>query len=447
MIPLEGTTGLRRPKSGCRGRLVAFLVSLAVSGLVVSTAEQGGQGGQLADRPLVNALAHPAIGYYSRPTSDLLGEWNRRLADGSSHIVFDESVGYLKSTLEALHVPVESQMLVMSKTGIQGLHTAPDNPRAIYFNDVATVGYIRGAPLLEIAIQDPQQGVVFYTIEQKPGPHPAFDRREGCLTCHQAYTTLHVPGMLERSVYVGKDGLALGQWGSFDPDDRSPFRQRWGGWYVTGAHGAMRHMGNAIIMDGNRDAILSDRTLNRTSLDDLFNTTGYLSSTSDIAALMVFLHQGRAMNLVTRIGWEARIAAQNQTLGLGSSSALHDGIRELVDYFLFVDEQPLPAAIKGTSGFAEAFARLGPADDRGRSLRQLDLEHRLQRYPCSYMIYSPAFGALPGDVRNAIYRRISEILSGRDAASKYARLTDAERRDLIEILRGTLHDLPADFGT
>ena len=305
MIPLEGTTGLRRPKSGCRGRLVAFLVSLAVSGLVVSTAEQGGQGGQLADRPLVNALAHPAIGYYSRPTSDLLGEWNRRLADGSSHIVFDERVGYLKSTLEALHVPVESQMLVMSKTGIQGLHTAPDNPRAIYFNDVATVGYIRGAPLLEIAIQDPQQGVVFYTIEQKPGPHPAFDRREGCLTCHQAYTTLHVPGMLERSVYVGKDGLALGQWGSFDPDDRSPFRQRWGGWYVTGAHGAMRHMGNAIIMDGNRDAILSDRTLNRTSLDDLFDTTGYLSSTSDIAALMVFLHQGRAMNLVTRIGWEA----------------------------------------------------------------------------------------------------------------------------------------------
>jgi hypothetical protein len=209
----------------------------------------------------------------------------------------------------------------------------------------------------------------------------------------------------------------------------------------------MRHMGNAIIVDaGNRDAILSDRTLNRTSLDDLFDTKGYLSSTSDIAALMVFLHQGRAMNLVTRVGWEARIAAQSGKLDLDGGS-LRDGIRELVDYFLFVDEQPLPTAIRGTSGFTEAFSRLGPADDRGRSLRQLDLEHRLQRYPCSYMIYSPAFAALPAGVRIAIYRRMSEILSGRDDASEYSRLTEAQRHDVIEILRATLHDLPADFGT
>ena len=139
-----------------------------------------------------------------------------------------------------------------------------------------------------------------------------FERREGCLTCHQAYTTLHVPGMLERSVYVSKEGLAFGQWGSFDPDDRSPFRQRWGGWYVTGAHGPMRHMGNAIITDPtNRDAVMTERALDRSTVDDLFDTKGYLASTSDIAALMVFLHQGRAMNLLTRIGWEARIAAQS----------------------------------------------------------------------------------------------------------------------------------------
>jgi hypothetical protein len=436
--------GWPRARSGRPGRFVALPAILAVTGLVVATAEPARQ---LADRPLVGALAHPAIGYYSRSTTDLVDQWNRRLADGTSHVAFDDRVGYLKSTLEALRVPVESQMLVMSKTGIQGLHTGPDNPRAIYFNDVAAVGYIRGAPLLEIAIQDPQQGVVFYTIDQKAGPRALFDRREGCLTCHQAYTTLHVPGMLERSVYVSKDGLAFGQWGSFDPDDRSPFRQRWGGWYVTGAHGPMRHMGNAIITDPtNRDAVMTERALDRSTVDDLFDTTGYLASTSDIAALMVFLHQGRAMNLLTRIGWEARIAAQSGTLDL-AGGPLHDGIRELVDYFLFVDEQPLPSAIKGTSGFTEAFARLGPADDRGRSLRQLDLEHRLQRYPCSYMIYSPAFGALPDDVRNAIYRRMSEILSGRDAASRYARLTETERHDTIEILRGTLHDLPADFGT
>ncbi|HEX7137927.1 MAG TPA: hypothetical protein VF219_08785 [Vicinamibacterales bacterium] len=438
MVPVE--IDRTCSKAGC---LVAFLACSAVlcSTLLASTAEPGTT---LADRPLIGALADPAIGYYSRATTDALGEWNRKLADGSSLIVFDPIVGYLKPTVEALHVPVESQMLVMSKTGIQGLHTTPDNARAIYFNDVATVGYIRGAPLLEIAIQDPRQGVIFYTIDQKPAERPLFERREGCLTCHQAYATLHVPGILERSVYVGKDGLALGQWGSFDPDDRSPFRQRWGGWYITGTHGAMRHMGNAIVTDGNRDAILSERTLDRTSVNDSFDSKGYLSATSDISALMVFLHQGRAMNLLTRIGWEARIAAQKGNLDLDHGS-LHDGIHELVDDFLFVDEAPLPSPVKGASGFAEAFARLGPVDGQGRSLRQLDLDHRLQRYPCSYMIYSPAFGALPDSVRAAIYHRMWDVLSGHDSAPKYARLAEGDRRNVIEILRGTLHGLPSEF--
>ena len=70
--------------------------------------------------------------------------------------------------LDALHVPVESQMLVMSKTGVQGLHTGPSNPRAIYFTDSITIGYIHGAPLLEFAVHDPLQGVIFYTLDQKP---------------------------------------------------------------------------------------------------------------------------------------------------------------------------------------------------------------------------------------------------------------------------------------
>ena len=61
------------------------------------------------------------------------------------------------------------------------------------------------------------------------------------------------------------------------------------------------------------------------------------------------------------------------------------------------------------------------------------------------MIYSDAFGALPGDVRAAIYARMWAILSGRDAGSKYARLADADRRAIVEILRETLPDLPPEF--
>src|SRR4029078_13175408 len=104
----------------------------------------------------------------TRPTHAPVADLVHRLDQGSVQLAFDEGSGYLRSALTALQVPVESQMLVMSKTGVQGLHTGPANPRAIYFNDTVTVGYIRNAPLLEFAVQDPEQGVIFYTIEQKP---------------------------------------------------------------------------------------------------------------------------------------------------------------------------------------------------------------------------------------------------------------------------------------
>jgi hypothetical protein len=190
--------------------------------------------------------------------------------------------------------------------------------------------------------------------------------------------------------------------------------------------------------------MISDSTLNRTSLDGVFDARGYLSANSDIVALMVFQHQVHMTNLITRVGWEARVAAYDHRVDL-AGGPLRDGVNELVDYLLFVEEQPLTASIKGTTGFAETFAAQGRADTRGRSLRQLDLERRLLRYPCSYMIYSAAFRALPIDVRSAIYGRMWDVLSGRDTAPKYARLSEADRRAVVEILRDTLQDLPSEF--
>jgi hypothetical protein len=421
--------------------LVMRLLGLLIVGAAAASI------GQLTERPLDGALTHPAIGYYTRPTNDVVAELTRHIEDGTVRVTFDEGTGYLRSVLDALHVPGNSQMLVMSKTGVQGLHTEPRNPRAIFFNDAVTVGYIRGAPLLEVAVHDPQQGVLFYTLDQQPQPQPRFERPPACLRCHQVYSTLHVPGMVARSVFVAPDGLPLSQFGSYDADDRTPFRRRWGGWYVTGTHGSMRHMGNAIVTRGETpETMISDKTLNRTSLDDVFDARGYVSAHSDIAALMVFQHQVHMTNLVTRIGWEARLAAYDHRIDL-TRNPLRDVITELVDYALFVDEEPLTAAIKGTSGFAETFAAQGPADGRGRSLRQLDLERRLLRYPCSYMIYSAAFRALPIDVRQAIYSRMWEILSGRDTSPKYARLSEADRRAVVEILRDTLQDLPGEFAS
>jgi hypothetical protein len=423
-----------------RRRLAAIIAAATLAAGATSAAV-----GQLTERPLTGGLGHPAIDYNTRPTHDLVREMDRRIENGEIRLDFDETSGYLRPVLEALRLGVASQMLVMSKTGVQGLYTGPANPRAIYFNDAVTVGYIRGAPLLELAVQDPEQGVVFYTIDQKPQARPIVERRQACLTCHRVYSTLHVPGMLARSVFMAPDGLPLGQFGSYDADDRTPFRRRWGGWYVTGSDGSMAHIGNAAITETQkREAIVSDDSLRRLSADALFDGRGYPSRLSDIAALMVFQHQSHMMNLITRVGWESRLAAFEHPLD-PASAPLRDTINELVDYLLFIDEQPLAAPIKGTSGFAEQFSAQGPADRQGRSLRQLDLAQRLLRYPCSYMIYSAAFRALPAAARAAIYGRMWDILSGRDVSPKYARLAAVDRRAIIEILHETLTDLPAGF--
>jgi hypothetical protein len=111
---------------------------------------------------------------------------------------------------------------------------------------------------------------------------------------------------------------------------------------------------------------------------------------------------------------------------------------------LFVDEAPLVPA-RGSSAFAERFSARGPRDGRGRSLRDLDLERRLLRYPCSYMIYSDAFVVLPDSIRNAVYERLWKVLSGSDASARYAKLAASDRQAIVEILRETKTDLPSVF--
>ena len=122
-----------------------------------------------------------------------------------------------------------------------------------------------------------------------------------------------------------------------------------------------------------------------------------------------------------------------------------DAAKEVVDYMLFVGEASLTAKIVSSSGFAEEFAAIGPHDSRGRSLRQLDLERRLMRYPCSYMIYAPSFNELPDSAKDAVYRRMWQILSGGDSDARYAHLSLVNRRAIVEILRATKKDLPTYF--
>jgi hypothetical protein len=157
---------------------------------------------------------------------------------------------------------------------------------------------------------------------------------------------------------------------------------------------------------------------------------------------MVLEHQAYMTNLITRLGWEARLAAAEGKAP--DNPRLQQAAADLVDYMLFVYEVPLPNRIHGSSTFAEKFASAGPADGKGRSLRQLDLEHRLMRYPCSYLIYSDAFNALPDSAKRLVYRRLWMVLSAQDKNQRYAQLSAADRQAIVEILRETKKEV-ADY--
>src|SRR5262249_3562809 len=147
---------------------------------------------------------------------------------------------------------------------------------------------------------------------------------------------------LVRSVFSSEEGKALFQLGSFLIDHRSPMEERWGGWYVTGAVGTIRHMGNAVVTDMDKPkTVIADHLPILSSLRQRFDSSDYPTQFSDIVALMVFDHQTHMSNLITRIGWQTRVALQEGRRPAAINSLMRDEARELVDYLLFVDEPPL----------------------------------------------------------------------------------------------------------
>lgn len=343
-------------------------------------------------------------------------------------------------------------MLVFSKTSNQASKIAPENPRAIYFNDEVVVAYVPGAQTLELAAIDPVQGPVFYTLSPGPTGQPTLARSQSCLQCHQGPNTAGVPGLYVGSVIPGPNGAPLRDDSAIITDHRSDFKDRWGGWYVTAARGEQPDRANAVASDPADPATLvRESRQNLRSLRGRFDGSNYVAVTSDIVALMTFEHQTQMTNLITRVSWQARMdepreKGSGECSGEGAcpvSPPLEAEIGELLSYLLFSGEAPLAQPIEGVSSFTQTFSRLGPRDQRGRSLRDFDLETRLFKYPLSYMVYSAAFDAMPEFARARVYRRLHDILSSKDSAPEYAHLSGDDRRAIREILSDTKSNLPA----
>ena len=396
------------------------------------------------------SIDDPAIRYSTTPTlNNSVVDANKKIQDGALRFEFDERSGFLRSALEALGIPVDSQLLVFSRASLQGKRISDQNPRALFFNDRVALGWVRGGDVLEVAAHDESAGVVFYTLEQRAelaSGTPQFRRAFECLGCHVTGNTLGVPGLLMFSTTRPDPTQFSGIPRHIDHSD--PFTQRFGGWFVTGSTGSARHMGNEVA------AVDARPNRELTSVEGLFDSGGYRALSSDIVAHLVLTHQAGMTNVLTRASWEARamdpalhpLFTPDPGMDARIASVMSSVASEVVDYLLFVDESKLTDRIRGASGFAERFSSSGPRDQKGRSLYELDLNRRLMKYPCSYLIYSPAFDALPALAKGPIYKRLWEVLSGEAREPRYqSALSLADRQAIVEILRDTKKDLPPYF--
>jgi len=391
-------------------------------------------------------LDDPAI-QYAGSVSDRVAKVEAQLEGGRAKLDYaPNGRGYLPAVLKRLDINIDSQVLVFSRTSIQNQRISPGTPRAIYFNDDTAVGYVQNGEVLELSAIDSKQGAVFYSLDTEKSDRPEFARRDDCLRCHQGAPTMGIPGILVSSVHPAGAGGGEGHGSAFVTDGRTAFAERWGGWYVTGTHGSAVHLGNNPqladpLMPG---GALKEGTQNVTSLAGFFDTSRYLAPTSDIVALMTLEHQTRMTNLMTRIGWDARIALREGkgVLDAPTRDRINGEIEEMVGYMLFADEEPLKQPVAGVSTFTKSFATRGPRDAKGRSLRDFDLQKRLFRYPLSYLVYSAAFDGMPEMVRSRVYERLYDVLTGKDKSQTFAGISPEDREAVLEIVRETKPKLP-----
>jgi hypothetical protein len=404
-------------------------------------------------------FAGAPINYRSAGVDDPIARLEQRLERGEASLDYEPQHGYLSSVLKALHVPVNSQTLVFAKTSFQFPQISPERPRALYYNDDVYVGQVHNGKFLEFVSFDPKQGPIFYVIDERQTDHPRFERAAvDCVQCHVAKSTRGVPGVMLRSVLTKSDGNLAAGAKSYVTGQESPFPERWGGWYVTATKGGEPGFANATVSNlEHPEQVDRPAAANLTSLSGKLDTSAYLTGSSDIVALLVLAHQTQMHNLITETSYRTRLAtyAEQQkskaaglppdTISEKARSQFEVPAEQLVQYLLFANEATLETSTEGNTNFAKDFAARGPFDSKGRSLRQFDLQTRIFKYPCSYLIYSESFDALPQINKDYVYRRLFEVLSGKDQSPEFRNLSPESRRAILEILAETKPGLPEEW--
>jgi hypothetical protein len=405
---------------------------------------------------------YPFINYSGRPVHNEIARLQQRLDRGDVRLAYGTAHGYLESLLAALEISPSSQALVFSKTSLQTDAISPQTPRAIYFNDDTYVGWIANSGLLEIVTMDADRGPVFYSLANTDSSGAHLQRETlRCLTCHDSYSEMGggVPYFLFESTYRVEGQKVLPEVVARETSEATPIAERWGGWYVTGNDNGMVHLGN-ILAPPSSTPLHHERAYRGSlqTLAGMFDTSAYLTDKSDIVALLVLDHQVSVHNFIIHTNYKSRVLLaieQPEALAVDGTGAaplhwrdltqktqsrLSLMIEPLVRGMLMMDAAPLPRRVAGSSGYSSQFETRGPRDPKGRSLRDLDLRTRVFRYPMSFLIYSEGFDGLPLSVKECVYRRLQEVLTGRDHTTAYNALAPADRQAVLEILKATKPD-------
>ena len=388
--------------------------------------------------------------YFGATLNDPMSALLERLGDPNKALSEPNGKPLVKRLLKELDIPVESQVLVFTKTSLQRRVVNPASPRALYFNEDVYLGWMPNGRI-EIASMDPKLGGVFYF--QRPlddQEQPIFHREESCLGCHAGSATNFLPGLLARSVFSDGNGRSLKSVNTFERiGHQVPFEERWGGWLVSGQVGAAKHMGNALASVEGRKPKLHPAK----QPSEFFDPDLHLRADSDVLAMLLHDHQISMHHWMMEAHYRVRqglFDAKVKDESRASLEAIESEDREdlercldrLMRYLLFADEAPMgEVAWKDGGDYRKVFLANRKQTADGRSLKDLRLRERIFEYRCSYMIYSNAFAALPLSLREEVYHRLHHLLT--TGADDVDHLGQGEREGILSILTETLPEAAA----
>jgi hypothetical protein len=391
--------------------------------------------------PRVIDFRGPPHNYLDWKPRDRFAELQEKVEKGEVKLDTTSDKAFLTSLLEALNIPISSQIMVFSASSLQSEIINPRNPRSLYFNEDTYLGWVPGG-LVEIIAADPEMGPMFYVYDRlRPGGEvPRVTRSTKCMNCHAGNATRRLPGLIAESLLVSQAGSSLETYRRDEQGHQIPLENRFGGWHLTGEHNIPNHKAN--MMGATQNGRIIKTAVPPGQFSDL---SLHLLPTSDILPNLVNEHQMGFENRLVYAVYTVR-QLKHETKGLLGAAALaeiDERAQELARYILFADEAKFPAkGIVGDPNYVKDFLRDRKTTQAGLSLKDLDLKTRMFKHRCSFMLYTDSWKAAPKELKDRVYFRMAEFLRDQPDA-QHAHLAPTERLAIRAILKETMNDLPS----